>query len=356
MTTRADMINRLSSSSATPTKTFVLEVHSDEPADYLRELVGRGNMEETTDAYLYRAYGGDGISFWVDQLDERFWSFHTQDPIRNVLPFLRGKVEERRDLDWMWLPSEHLRNIWPGATARRVRSEFHASEIVEDSSYSSDLSVQLSGRNAERLLDYISANPLYRSSVSFDSIQARLFDPEFGYIDEALNRRGRFAVSGDSIEFHLQFVRSIVNRYRLFVESCERRAISWTSFDEKDDKGATMSGAPIAIKFSKDIGDLTKFLDVVFSSRAPYRLWGIPNIVDAVAHVEAVDLHVGRRVRIDIGANWMRIYLEQGGCGNTIARLVSNMQSHFDSALTLVDPDLQAALTANTEFFDHVKS
>jgi len=130
MTTRADMINRLSSSSATPTKTFVLEVHSDEPADYLRELVGRGNMEETTDAYLYRAYGGDGISFWVDQLDERFWSFHTQDPIRNVLPFLRSKVEERRDLDWMWLPSEHLRNIWPGATARRVRSEFHASEIV----------------------------------------------------------------------------------------------------------------------------------------------------------------------------------------------------------------------------------
>lgn len=345
MTSRADMINRLSSSATAPTKTYVVEVHTDEPGDCLRDVLGSNNVEETADAYLYRVHAGPNLSFWVDQLDERFWSFHTQDSARDALPYLKAVVDERRDLDWMWLPSDHLRHIWPGATARRVRTKFHARDVLGESSYSSDLSVQLSGRDAEQLLDYIAENDRYRSAVSFDSVQARLYDPELGCIDEALNRRGGFAVSGESIEFHLQFVQSIVSRYRFFVEACERRAIEWMAFSGDGDSGGLVTGGPIVIEFSKK-ADLPRLLEVVFSSKYPYRLWGVPEIMDDVAHVEAVDLHVGRRVRMDVGSHWLRLYLEQGGCGNTVARLISNLQTRFDSALSLRDDELQAALSA----------
>ncbi|MGQ0773503.1 MAG: hypothetical protein ACT4NY_03645 [Pseudonocardiales bacterium] len=208
------------------------------------------------------------------------------------------------------------------------------------------MSVQLSGRDAEQLLDYIAEDDRYKSSVSFDSVQARLSGPELGCIDEALNRKGRFAVSGESIEFHLQFVQSIVNRYRFFVEACERRAIEWMSFGDDGDPGGLVTGGPIVIDFSKE-ADLPRLLDVIFSSKYPYRLWGVPEIVDEVAHVEAVDLHVGRRVRMDVGSDWLRLYLEQGGCGNTVARLISNLQTRFDSALSLRDAELQAALSAH---------
>lgn len=348
MITRADMINRLSPSPASPTKTFVLEVHTSDSAGYIRELVGPANLEETADAYLYRAHLKGGAAFWIDLLDDRFWSFHTQNTMRQVYPFLRSKVEERRDLDWMWLPSEHLQRVWPGATTRGVRAEFNARDLANEES-ASRLKLQLRGKNADHLLDYIARNPRYRSAVSYDSIEATLQDEDLGTVEEAINKRGRFAVFGESIEFHLQFVRVVVNRYRALVEACERRAINWHPFDgNTEPEGGNLEGGPITLMFNNPIPDLTTFLDAIFSSRAPYRLWGVPEVGDDAAFIEAVDLHVGRRIRIDVGSTWMRIYLEGGACGNTVARLISNLQSGFDSALSILDPSLQAALDAHT--------
>jgi hypothetical protein len=49
---------------------------------------------------------------------------------------------------------------------------------------------------------------------------------------------------------------------------------------------------------------------------------------------------------MDIGDRWMRVYLESGCCGNTVARLISNLQHRFDGALSLLDSELQAAMDA----------
>jgi hypothetical protein len=84
----------------------------------------------------------------------------------------------------------------------------------------------------------------------------------------------------------------------------------------------------------------------MFASRRPFRLGGIPEVNDDIAEVEAIDLHVGQRLRVDVGPTWMRVYLERGSCGNTVARLVGNLQHRFDSALSFAEPALQAAFTA----------
>ena len=109
--------------------------------------------------------------------------------------------------------------------------------------------------------------------------------------------------------------------------------------------GASFTGTPIGIRFSRRIADLSGFCDEVFSSRAPFRLWGRPVVADDIVSVDAVDLHVGRRLGVEIGRDWMRVYLNVGTCGNTIARLVSNLQTRFDGALSLTHPDLQEAAT-----------
>ena len=345
MTTRADMARHLSLSPSSPTKTFVLEVHTDEPEEYLRDLVDSRYIEPTEDAYLFRVHRPEGV-FWVDQLDERFWSVHTDIPMKPAFSFLREQVEARRGLDWMWLPSMHLRHVWPGAVSRRVRTDFKGHGLISSTAAAQDLKVQLSGRDAEALLDYISQDERYRSAVSFDVVQTLLQDPNLGWVDEGLNRMGRFAVSGDSLEFHLQFVRAVIQRYRQFVTLCEYKAISWLSLDEHgNDGGATVHGGPIVITFSRSIDSLPRFLEELFAARRPFRLWGVPEIVDGVAEVEAVDLHVGQRLRMDIGDSWMRVYLEAGGCGNTVARLVSNLQHRFDGALSLLDLELHTAMS-----------
>ena len=46
---------------------------------------------------------------------------------------------------------------------------------------------------------------------------------------------------------------------------------------------------------------------------------------------------------MELGRDWMRIYLLAGSCGNTVARLISNLQTRFDGALVLTHPELQDA-------------
>jgi hypothetical protein len=352
VTTRADMGNSLALDPSTPTKTFVLEVHSDEPSAYLAELVGSKNLEATEDAYLFRAHLGDQ-SFWVDQLDDRFWSFHTDMPVSDAYAFLRERVERRRDLDWMWLPSDHLRHAWPGAISREVRTNFQGDRFLDGDTSARDLKVQLAGRDAGQLLDLIAGDARYSSAVSFDSVQAMVVEANVGAITEGVTRMGRFAVYGDSLELHLALVRTVVLRYRHLVELCERRAIGWTALTEG---GGTVAGGPIAICFSRPIPDLDRFVSELLAVRRPFRLWGLPEFNEGIAQVEAVDLHVGQRLRLDIGPNWMRVYLEDGSCGNTIARLVSNLQHHFDSALRFVDDELQAALAAHDKTLQSVSN
>lgn len=302
MKTRSDMATTLSLDLASPTKTFVLEVHTDDPSACLADMVGASQLEPTEDAYLFQAHVGEQV-FWVDQLDDRFWSFHTDMQARDAAAFLRDQIERRRDLDWMWLPSRHLRNAWPDSVSRQVRTRFEGDRFLTDDSTARDLRVQLAGRGADQLLDLIEADPRYKSAVSFDSVQITLTDQDLGSLTEGVTRKGRFAAFGDSFELHLAFVRAVVTRYRSFVELCERKAITWDSFGEG---GGVVAGGPIAIKFSRTIEDLPRFVTELLAVRRPFRLWGIPEIVDGIAEVEAVDLHVGQRLRFDVGQDWLR--------------------------------------------------
>ena len=152
-------------------------------------------------------------------------------------------------------------------------------------------------------------------------------------------------MSGDSLELHLQFVQQVVARYSRLVRLCERRALTFTAFDaERDDGGGYATGAPVVVRFSREIEDLASFTATLFSARQPFRLWGVPDIGPDVVSVEAVDLHVGQALPMDIGRDWLRVHLTTGSCGNTIARLIANLQHTFDGALYMQDPLLDAAL------------
>jgi hypothetical protein len=213
--------------------------------------------------------------------------------------------------------------------------------------------VQLTGSHADRLLDQIAAMPQYRHAVSFHSIEVIMDDPDLGPLREAVKRSGLFVAYGEDFVHHAQFVRKVVGRYASLINAIEALALEFSPRpgndassqglmpDAADFVGASFSGTPIGIRFSRQITDLSGFCDELFSARAPLRLWGRPEMAEGVAVVDAVDLHMGQRLGMEIGRDWMRVYLMAGSCGNTVARLVSNLQAHFDSALSLTQPGLQ---------------
>ncbi|HVW81102.1 MAG TPA: hypothetical protein VHB69_09215 [Mycobacteriales bacterium] len=346
MSARGALADELHLDASAPTKTFVLEVHTDDPDAYLEELFGRGAVHSTDDGYLHRALIDEG-EMWVDRLDSRFWSFHTDLPAYPARRFLHERVQRRRDLDWLWLPTQHLRRVSRNGPARRLRTDFAGQSLRGVDAPGTGLKLQATGKQAEKLLDFLSQSDEYKAALSLDAIQVSVDDGAGGVMNEAVHRQGQFAASGDSLDTHLQFVRSVVATYASFIELLEAKALGWDPLTAGDDnEGASLIGAPVGIHFSQHIADLSLFVEELFDSKEPFRLWGVPRVEDDVVEVDAVDLHVGQRLRMDVGHDWMRVYLERGSCGNTVARLVSNLQHRFDSGLELSDPALNAALMA----------
>ena len=347
MTTRAGLRSKLQLSSSAPTKTFVLDVHTNDPDSYLAELVSPSRPIPTEDASLFEVNLPSG-DFFIDQLGGRFWSFHTDMPMKSARGYLNERVSQRRDLDWVWLPSQHLRRAAMSGSARGIRTGFRGERLLGAEAGTSRLNLQAFGSEAGGVLEYLARSDEYRSAVSLDSIQVLVGDSDEGWLNEGVGRLGNFQASGESLELHFQFVRSVVARYSALVALLEDKAIAWEPFDSSgEERGGRLVGAPVTIAFSREVPDMERFVDELFACRVPFRLWGIPEIADGVAAVDAVDLHVGHRLRMDIGPTWMRVYLERGACGNTVARLVSNLQHRFDSALEIVDSELNAAFSAD---------
>lgn len=321
-------------------KTFVLEAHAPQGAPALLEQVvaDEGVVSRTSDSFVQRVRVREDVEFFVDHLDGRYWSFHTWSPARSAHQFLRDAVGQRRDLDWTWLPSGHLLDFWRAGEPRYGRTEFSSERFKTDAGR---LQLTVAGAEASQFLDYVKER--YGRSVAFDHVGVRTRDAAFGSVDEVLDRSGRFVSRGDSFALHQALVQAVVGRYRRLVEAVEARALAWTA---REEGGATLTGAPVLFRFGIPVPDLEAFAAALFSSREPFRLWGVPREIDeGVLSVDAVDLHVAERLRFELTDRWMRVHLYQGGCGNTVARLVTTLQHTLDADLTLGEPELQAAIS-----------
>lgn len=322
-------------------KTLVLEAHpgSLAPSEYLAEVFGAARVHATEDVHLHSLDLGDDVAFTVDDLDGRFWSFHSTSPTQLAVRALQAKVSLRRDLDFVWLPTEHLRQARPGSRPSFVKADFKgaATRPADDIQ---DLSISVRGRHADQLLDTVSRNNGHGHAFSIDRITFPIEDNDFGYVEQALNRRAHFVARGDSFALHQQVVSDIIARYRAFVEAVEARAMRFRSLG--DAGGGTLSGAPIEICFSRPLPSIPALFDELFSSREPFRLWGMYNVDDRYGECDAVDLHVGACLRLEAQSEFLRVQVHSGACGNTVARLVSNLQHHVDGALSIADPELDA--------------
>ena len=331
-------IDFAASTSRSQWKTFVLEAHPHgDAAGLINEAFGHHNVRTTDDIHLHRVEAD--VPFFIDHLDERFWSLHTAAPNSAAAPYLKGVVEAWRELDWMWLPSDHLRDVWPGTRPVWVATDFVGRRLAPSGELA-DLRFRARGDAAEKAIQLLESG--FGSAVSFSSVAVDLTDEHWGTMAEAISRDGRFVAHGDDFGFHQAVVQRVIARYRRFVESVERSALRWVELPEG---GARLEGAPVLMQFGRRVPDLELFLERLFSAREPFRLWGMPQMTGVdLAEVEAVDLHVGQQLRFDITPTWMRVYMFRGGCGNTIARLVSNLQHHLDGKLRIVDPKIDAGL------------
>ena len=156
-------------------------------------------------------------------------------------------------------------------------------------------------------------------------------DPR-GFVQDDVRSNGRFAVRrGESVREHLRLIDMCRKEYAGAVAAVEKRRIGV----DKRDGVMRVVGGQFDFQFGRSIEDLDAFISWMFSSTPPFMMWGTKFAIrENYFGVIAADLHAGARMHFDIAPDLMRVYLYMRGCGNTVLRLLTNLQLHHDAGTT----------------------
>ncbi len=146
---------------------------------------------------------------------------------------------------------------------------------------------------------------------------------------------GRFVNRSDSITSLRQTIEDVKRIYRHSTQAAEKAA--WPSSLESNAPAQPISmGAPLYVKFSQPLS-LKSFERWIASLRQRnnrFRLWGTPiQRGPNKIHMYAVDNHLWQPIDLEITTDHLYALLPAGTCGNTIHRLVTNIQRFIDPKL-----------------------
>lgn len=146
---------------------------------------------------------------------------------------------------------------------------------------------------------------------------------------------GKITGRGPDFYTYLQIVNGTLDNYAEIIQELEERYwIKLQLHETESSKGFRISGHPFCIGFENPI-EPSHLVQAMFDCTPPFRLMGTPEqIEENFFSVDAIDLHVNQRVAFEIAPSFMRIYLYEGTCGNTLVRILRSLQHHIDSKLS----------------------
>jgi hypothetical protein len=334
-----------------PLKTYILEAHAQNgetigqsgAAEVLFDAAERFGLKvrETDDRTLFEASKGD-VGFFFDILDSRFWVAHTMSNIDAAEPLLKSMVDENPNLDYAWPPSDLMRSLQKtgrplGFAVDFDETEFLSAPEAEVEESNAVFRFRHGGTGADRWLRQLeSFDP---SVLAFSMVKFSREDRKTeSHIVQELNEHGRLKAAGNSITLHLQVVSLVLHKYKSLIVAIENAARIRPSLEPN---GKLLLGEPIVFSFPKPLADFETFVRELVSCKEPLRIWGLQEETGGDhVHVEAVDMHTGSRLRFDVTPDFMRIYLGPHACGNTVARLLRNLQAHVDATIRInLPPD-----------------
>jgi hypothetical protein len=145
---------------------------------------------------------------------------------------------------------------------------------------------------------------------------------------------GRFTNRSESFTAFRQTVQTVSNIYRNSTEAAE--ASAWPRHSE----GAAdrfSAGAPIFLKFNDRLEPDTfdRWIAALRRKNNRFRLWANPIARGpGKVHLYAVDNHLWQPIDLEVTLTHMFGLLPAGTCGNTVHRLVTNIQRYIDPAVT----------------------
>jgi hypothetical protein len=317
-------------------KTRVLEAHPDEAssdgsATLLRQTAERLDMRVTQLGDELWSVAGDEIRIFVDTLNPRFWQLHSTNQAHRLQRVIKSALTADARLDSAWLPADLLKQLDGRHTY--VRLAFDAHDLLGRDSTVQRSRVRFEGDAPEGLVELLKEDERYAGSTSITAMGGYVGEDGVGFAHLVADYRGAFTTARGDFEVAANAIWRMVDRYQDFVTALEDRyQPTATPIDEC---GLSLDGDVATFELPHEV-DVERLVEGLFQAKEPFRMWAVPREVDNDEWVaDAVDLHVGQPLRLEISPWHVRVLLEPDTCGNTLARLLTNLQQHLDARAEL---------------------
>ncbi len=321
----------------------------------------------------------------LEELDDRHPVFYTTLAAEVSNKWVRQAVDRNPWLDRLWLSSpilfelwNHVRRTTPSHRYVRLGFEHEAwyevetasglegdgieAEDIDEVEPSDDDAVPAFGDRrrsrvtlTERLSVLEDKLPQFRDLYDPMHSLVQLQIPSGGRGGHLLYHDGHATNRSESFAEHRSEVAKVIRLYRDVTEHSEDRL--WVDTTEVEGDGFRVDGAPVTIRFRQPLGAATfaRFVDLGLKRRTSrfriggYVTWRGPTKV----HVAAIDRHLWQPFLLEATSSQLIAVLPRGTCGNTIHRLVTNVQRLLDPNVdvwlgseryeTAVEQSMQAA-------------
>lgn len=321
-------------------KSYIIESDHGMPTSFQTEKTSFEIIDTSLDKMkILRAKHNEGqcLEMFMDVRDSRFFVLHTNG-LSDMVGSITGEMVDdmHHSFDHAWFHSGFLNQM-----TKKEGNEFNGFGVKYTSEYlgnddavnSEDLGLSVSGSLANRLRDLVEKDDAIKSRVAYNKVRIMRGSAASlkSYVQDEVHNNGCFSVKrGRSVQDHLQLIDTAREDYARAMEGIENIRIGLSEISGR----TLVGGRPFDFEFPDKIDDMQTFLSNLFNSRKPFRLWGIKMPVsDNYFKVMAVDLHTGNPMDFEIADDMMRVYLFKGSCGNTILRLLTNLQAYHDSRI-----------------------
>lgn len=337
-------------------KTYLIEAHLPESAEPDR---ARALAEE---AFSAQVFGGapavqihraeeptllsveirlkhERLVVYVDFTNPRYWLLHSMASSNAMDRLVKKFVSRGPAVDRAWLPADMLERVSRMGSFRGLGLDYDRS-VIPDVDFDSSrapvevLKMQLWGNKASDILRILRQESAFPHATTLSKVKVK-FQVE-GHSDgdfclDDIKYDGKVTARGTSFQSHIALVSHIYEMYAKRIRHLEER-YALRPFER--DGCLSLHGEPINFLFDPPIMNLEIFCESVFSCGPPFRLWGVPvRLSEDFYRVQAVDLHAGNPLQFEIAPDFLRLYLPAGSCGNTVLRLYTNLQHHYDSLI-----------------------
>jgi len=285
------------------------------------------------------------VVMYLDFTNPRYWLLHSMGS-SNAMDWLIDRlVTASPELDRAWIPADLLERVSAMGSFRGLSLDYDR-RVVPDVDFQSPaapvefLKMQLWGNKAGDILRILREQEAFPHETTLAKVKVKFWlsgevDGEFSLDD--IKYDGKVTARGTSFQSHIALVSHVYEAYAQQIGKLEE---SYALGAYESDGRLSLEGAPVNLLLDRPISNLEIFCESIFSCGEPFRLWGVPTrLAEDFYRVQAIDLHVGSPLQFEIAPQFLRVYLPAGSCGNSVVRLYTNLQHHYDSLIRAEEGD-----------------